>query len=93
VINPIWDSTITSDPNASTIKAVLGRMIQNFESDYSTPITITVKFEEITSGLAQSLTNAMTVSYSAYRAALASHATSTQDRPPSRVYRPARRTR
>jgi Immunoglobulin domain/CARDB/Immunoglobulin I-set domain len=80
VINPIWDSTITSDPNSAAIEAVLNTMIGNFESDYTTPITVTVKFKEITSGLAQSQTAHIAESYSAFVAALKSHATSANDK-------------
>ena len=79
VINPSWDSTITNDPNAALIEADLGKMISNFEYDYTTPITINVKFKEVTSGLAQSLTAITQVSYSSYRAALAAHASDSRD--------------
>ncbi|HWE01457.1 MAG TPA: NF038122 family metalloprotease [Tepidisphaeraceae bacterium] len=80
VINPIFDSTITKDAHAAAIEAALNTMVQNFEKDYTTPITVTVKFEEITSGLASSLTYHTTVSYTSYLKALAAHATSAADK-------------
>ena len=44
VIKPIFDSTITKDPKAAAIEVALNTMIQNFESDIATPVTVTVKF-------------------------------------------------
>jgi hypothetical protein len=80
VINPTFDSSITDDPHASAIEADLKTMVANFESEYTTPITVNVKFAEIKSGLAESLTNLVLETYPAYVKALAAHATSADDK-------------
>jgi hypothetical protein len=76
IINPIWDSTITSDPNASLIEGTIDSAINVYKNDISTPITVNINFAEVTSGLGQSSTYYGTVGYSTYRSALAAVATS-----------------
>ena len=80
VINPTFDSSITDDPHAAAIEAALKTMIGNFESEYTTPITVNVKFAEMSSGLAESLTFFTFETYPAYVKALAAHATSADDK-------------
>ncbi|HET6249612.1 MAG TPA: NF038122 family metalloprotease [Tepidisphaeraceae bacterium] len=80
VIKPIFDSTITKNSRAAGIEAAINTAIHNFESDIATPITVTIKFEGIASGLAASLTSHVQESYSAYVKALAAHATSAIDK-------------
>src|ERR1043165_3993012 len=79
VINPVFAANITSDPNAATIMATINTAIQNVENAIVTPITVTITFQEMGCGLGQSMWGFTSVSYTAYRAALASHATSPAD--------------
>jgi PKD domain-containing protein len=79
VITPTFDSTITSDPNATTIEASINRVIQSFEDSFSDNITVNITFKEVTSGLGGSNTSNNSFSYTAYRAALVSHSTTADD--------------
>ena len=44
IINPTFDSSITSDPNAAAIEAVITRAIAVYESLFSDPITVSMLF-------------------------------------------------
>ncbi len=79
IINPIWDSTITSDANAATIENTINSTIAIYQASFSNPITVSIKFAEMTSGLGQSSTYFGTVSYASYLAQLTSHATTAAD--------------
>ncbi len=79
VIVPTFASNITSDPNAAAIESTINTAIQNIEAAITTSITVDITFQEISSGLGQSSFSFYTVSYSSYRSALASHATSAAD--------------
>ncbi len=79
VINALYDSTITSDPNAATITNTINSAIAIYEARFATPITVTILFEEMTSGLGQSLTYIGTTSYSSFFSALTARATTTND--------------
>lgn len=78
-ILPVWDSTITSDPQAATIEATIRAAIGVYQSKFSDPITISITFEEMPSGLGQSSWSYNTFSYPAYRAALVAAATTPDD--------------
>jgi hypothetical protein len=65
-INPIYnatdpsdptDATVASDPNAATIEATINSDIATLDSYIANPITISVIFEETTTGLADSNSN------------------------------------
>ena len=75
VINPTFDASITTDPNAATIEKTINTAIAAFEGCISTPITVNITYQEMSGGLGHNDTNYSTVSYASYRAALASHAT------------------
>ncbi len=76
VINPIFDGSITNDPNAATIEGTINTAIQNIESSFSNPITVTIQFQKGTSGLGSSSTPYVAeVSYASFRANLAAAAT------------------
>jgi hypothetical protein len=53
IIETIFDNTITSDPNAASIEAVIDTAVQTFENLYSNPITVSILFQE-GGGLGQS---------------------------------------
>jgi hypothetical protein len=79
VINPTFDSSITSDPNAAKIEGTINRAIQTFENTIANSVTVGITFKEMSSGLGASNWFYYTVPYSAYLAALKSHATSAAD--------------
>jgi hypothetical protein len=74
VINPTFDSTITSDPNAATIEASIRSAIQSYQDVLHDPITVNITFKETTSGLAASSSYIGAISYSSFRSALAAAA-------------------
>jgi hypothetical protein len=78
-IIPTFDSSITSDPNAATIEATINAAISVYRESFSDPITVTITYMEESSGLGNSEWSYNTYSYSAYRAALVSHATTADD--------------
>jgi hypothetical protein len=78
-INATFDSSITSDKNASTIEATINSAIAVYEARFTDPITVSFEFKESTSGLANSSTYLTTVAYTDYLTALANHATSADD--------------
>ena len=50
IINPTFDSSITGNPNAAAIEAMINRAISFHESLFSDPITIQIRFRYSTSG-------------------------------------------
>lgn len=80
-IVPTFDASITSDTNATTIENTINSALQLYQARFSDPITVTILFKEIsTSGLyGQSQWSYYDLSYSSYRSALASHATTAND--------------
>src|SRR5581483_3840430 len=79
-IVPTYDNTITSDPQAATIEATINSAIAVYQANFSDPVTVNITFHKMSSGLGQSSgVYYQTISYSSYRAALASHATTADD--------------
>jgi len=78
-INPIFDSSITTDPNAGIIQATINAAIAEYEAKYSDPITVNIRFQEMGSGLGQSSTFFATVAYSSYLTALTADAKTVDD--------------
>jgi len=79
VITPIFDTTITSDANAATIMSTINAAIAVYESKFSDPITVVIKFQKVGSGLGQSSTYYGSISYTTYLSALAADATTADD--------------
>jgi hypothetical protein len=79
VINPIWDSSITSDPNAATIMSTINAAIAVYQTRFADPVTVSIKFQETGSGLGGSSTFFGNISYSSYRSALVTDATTFSD--------------
>jgi hypothetical protein len=79
VITPTFDSSITSDPNAAAIENTINQTIQIYESKFSDPINVTIKFSEMNSGLGQSTTGFYNVSYLSFITALHADATTAND--------------
>jgi hypothetical protein len=78
-IVPTFDSSITNDPNAATIEDTINGIIQQYESLISNPVTVTVTFKEMSSGLGESKWYYTTTTYANFRASLANDATSSND--------------
>lgn len=66
IINAVYDSSITNDPNAATIQNTINAAIQVYQTTVSTPITVTIKFQTMATGLGQSSTLAGPTSYADY---------------------------
>ena len=66
VIDPVFDTTITSDPNAATIEGTIDTAISNIEGDIANPVTVTIDFGEMNSGLGASSTYEYYLQYSDY---------------------------
>jgi hypothetical protein len=79
VINPIFDSTITSDPNAAKIEGTINAAIQVYETRFADPITVNIQFGEMNTGLGQSSTFLGVISYSQYITALTADKTTSAD--------------
>ncbi len=71
-ITPTFDNSITRSPQASTIEATIDDAIAAFESNIANPISISIDFQGVSSGLGASSTAQGNVSYSTYRSDLAS---------------------
>jgi hypothetical protein len=70
-ITPIFDSTITSDPNAATIEASINSVIGSYETLLLDPINVSITFSEMTSGLGESSKAIINDTYVDYRNKLA----------------------
>jgi hypothetical protein len=81
MIVPTWDSSITSDPNAATIESTINTAIQFYETRFADPITVTIKFEEMsTAGLeGHSSWWYYNINYPDFLTALQNDATTTND--------------
>jgi hypothetical protein len=79
IITPIFDSTITSDPNAATIENTINQAILAYETRFSDPVNVTITFQEVNSGLGASSTYGSTISYSSYYNALTADSKTSND--------------
>ncbi len=79
VIAPTFDSSITSDPNATKIEAAINAAIQVYQTNFSDAVTVKILFKQMTSGLGQSSTYYDDVPYSSFLSLLQSRATTTND--------------
>ncbi len=79
IIIPTFDSSITSDPQAANIEATINAAIAIYQSSFSDPITVSITFQEMASGVGLSSTYYEPFAYSDYRAALVSHASTADD--------------
>ncbi|HEV3199582.1 MAG TPA: NF038122 family metalloprotease, partial [Bryobacteraceae bacterium] len=55
-----------SDPNAAAIEGVINSAIQAYQTTYSNPINVTIKFQSMNSGLGQSNTTLYKLSYQSF---------------------------
>ena len=79
VITPVFDSSITGDPNASTIESSIITALRTYQTVLGNSVTVTITFKEMTTGLGASSSYYGSISYSSFRSALAAApATSTK---------------
>jgi hypothetical protein len=79
IINPTWDTTITSDPNAAAIMNTISNAILVYETKFSDNVTVNIKFAEMATGLGMSSTFFSTISYSTLYNALVADSKTTND--------------
>ena len=79
IINPVWDASITSDANAATIQSSINAVIAIYQAGFSDAITVSIKFQEVSTGLGGSSTYFGTIGYGTYRALLAADASTAND--------------
>ena len=75
VIDPTFDSTITSDPNAAAIEAGINAALSRVEGDISNNITVNIDYQEMSSGLGESEASDYYYTYSGYRSLLTTNQT------------------
>jgi len=78
-ITPIFDSSITSDPNATKITNTINSAILVYESRFIDPVTVSIEFTATNSGLGLNSTFFNTISYSSFFSALSAHVATTND--------------
>jgi hypothetical protein len=78
IINPTFDTTITSDPNAATIMATINSAISEYTAAFADPITVNIKFQ-LGGGLGGSSTWIAPISYSQFLSALTADQTTAND--------------
>ncbi len=79
VITPTFDSTITSDPNAAAVEGVINTAIGVYQATFSDPITVTIDFAAMSTGLGRSVTGFNNETYTSFLTALHTDATSSAD--------------
>lgn len=79
VINPTFDSSITTLGNANQVIKVINQAIANYQSKLTDNITVNITFTNMTSGLGQSQKPIYTLAYYNYLNALTKDATSAND--------------
>ena len=79
IINPIFDTSVLSDSNVQSITNTIMTAIHQFELLYANPVTVTIQFDEMSSGLGQSQTWIGSLPYASYYSALVASAATTND--------------
>lgn len=69
-INPTFDTSITSNPNAADIEAGIQAAIDELESRILNPVTVEIAFVSNTNGLGGAATYYSSVNYGSYRSRL-----------------------
>ena len=79
IINPTFDSSITSLPDAAAVESTINSAIGFYENTFADPITVNITFQNTTLGLGSSSTFFSTVGYTSYLTALTADATTAND--------------
>jgi hypothetical protein len=75
IITPTFDSSITTDPNASAIEGAINSAIRVYENLLSNPIDVTIDFTEMSSGLGESEKDLYGIPYATFYSAYSANAT------------------
>lgn len=78
-ITPIFDSSITNDPNALTIESGINTAIAMYETQILNPVNVTITFQLSSSGLGSSSTFLKTDTYTDFLTKLTAAQTSASD--------------
>ncbi|HEY3898079.1 MAG TPA: NF038122 family metalloprotease [Chthoniobacter sp.] len=78
-ITPIFDSSITNDPNAATIEASIETVVTTYETLFLDPINLSVTFSEMSGGLGESDKFLTTDTYTDFLSKLTASQTSASD--------------
>ena len=65
-IIPTFDSTITSSPNSTTIQATINSVIAKYNAVFKDPVTVSINFVSINTGLGQSTWSYYTIPYASF---------------------------
>ncbi len=79
VINPTFDSSITSLASSAAIQAAIKSVIATYQTDITNPVTVNITFKNVTTGLGASAYTNYVVSYTNYYNALKASKTSSFD--------------
>src|SRR5713226_3622734 len=79
IIVSTYDSSITSDSQSATIQNTINQAIAVYQTRFADPITVQITFAEMNTGVGMSNTAVFPTTYAAYRAALVTDATTTND--------------
>lgn len=66
IITPVFDASITGDPNSATIENTINQAILAYETRFADPVNVTITFQEMGSGLGMSSTYGSTISYNSF---------------------------
>jgi hypothetical protein len=79
VITPVFDSSITDDPNSAAIIGAINQAIDFYEARFADPINVLINFNEMSDGLGQSGTYFYNIDYATVRDRLIADKTSAND--------------
>lgn len=79
VITPIFDASIQNDANAAAIEDVINRAIDDYQTRFADPITVSINFREMTTGLGSSTWVYYTLPYQTFINQLAADKTTVDD--------------
>ena len=79
VITPVWDSSITSLPNADAIEAEIQTALDDYQARFTDDVSVLISFESVSDGLGASNTYISDIGYADFRAKLAARVTTADD--------------
>ena len=79
IITPVWDSSITSLPNAEAIEAEIQVALDDYLARFTDDVSVLIQFEAVNDGLGASNTFISDLGYASFRSKLAARATTADD--------------
>jgi hypothetical protein len=79
VFNPTFSPSITNDPNAATIMATINSALSLYQALFVDPVTVSIDFQQVNTGLGASSTAFVASTYSAVHNRLNADASSPDD--------------